>query len=347
MTTSAYINNVSHYLPPTSVENGYLEKKLGLRDGWIEKKTGILSRGVMTDYCGPNAELEMSSRLFEKFLEDHPTVDPGEIDCIINATSQHSNHEPVGFWLANKYEQLNNPTCFNMYAGCTGAMLALNIAKSHILAGVYKNILILNAETILHSGWDSKSPKVSVLFGEGASAMLVSSKPTGFEIGEFVSRSDSEKMHLTESDWAPQEGDTFFDMFAEYNDEFNSLTRDQKVRINSSYGVMNGQGVYMFVLKHIPVLMDEILKANAMEKDDVEWFIPHQANKIMNDGLAARYSISPERYVSIVQDTGNISSAGCIVGLSQYQGKMSKDETVLLFAFGHGLTSCGTVLRKV
>ncbi len=347
--TKAYINKVCSYIPETKVENQYLENLFKLPQGWIEERSGIKGpRGMLLDYSGFHPELEITKRIFSKFIKENSDFDLQKIDCIITAGSQHTCNEPVGFVLANE-NKLNNPMCFQMSTGCTGALAAIEIAKNYILSGKFKNIMIINAEILCHSGWSSneKQSKTQPLFGEAASLMILSDKKEGFEIGDILTKVDTSTRPLWESLEPPNEGETFYDSFINFNEDFKKMSNCQKISVNAKFGSMDGKGVYMFLSRNIPDLLDHTLLSNNLLKDDINWFIPHQANKIINDGLAQRYNIPSERHVTVVQDTANISSAGCIVALSNINEKIKENENILLFAFGVGMFGMATTLKKV
>ena len=347
----SYINKICHYIPETKVKNEYIEDLFELPHGWIEEKSGIKGpRGIMIDYSGLHPELEMTRRIFKKFINENPNFNLQEIDCIITAGSSHTSNVPCGVDIANEY-QLNNPFCFEMGTHCSGAITALEIAKNYILSGRYNCIVIINSEVLGHAIWSTnkKASKAAPLFGEGASLIVISNKKEGYEIGEFLTKCDTKTTPrpLTVSLEPPLEGETFFDAFSYFNEDFKKMSYAEKISVNSKYGNMDGKAVYMFLSKNIPDLLDDTLAKNSLKKEDIDWFIPHQANKIINDGLAQRYGIHKDKHITIVQDTANISSAGVMTALSIWNDKIKSGDNILVFAFGLGMFGIAVTIKKI
>lgn len=347
----AYINRVCHYMPETKIENKYIEDLFELPHGWIEEKSGIKGpRGMMADYSGLHPELEMSKRIFEKFIKENKDFNLQDIDCIITAGSSHTSNVPCGVDIANEYG-LNDPFCFEMGTHCSGAITALEIAKNYVLTSRYKCILVINAEVLAHMTWSTnkKLSKTAPLFGEGASLIVVSDKKEGYEIGEFLTKCDTKTTPrpLTVSSEPPLEGETFFDAFSIFNEDFKKMSYAEKISVNCKYGNMDGRAVYMFLSRNVPDLLDSTLSIHSLSKENIDWFIPHQANKIINDGLAARYNVPNDKHITVVQDTANISSAGVMTALSIWNDKIKSGDNILAFAFGLGMFAIATVLKKV
>ena len=330
----AFIKAISYYLPEKVVTNEELVKDF---PGWsidkIAQKVGVNSRHLAAEdeTAGDMAE-KAAKLLFKEYW-----ISPMDIDFIMLCTQSPDYFLPTTACILQS--RLGIPTSagaidFNL--GCSGCIYGLALAKGLISAGVAKNVLLLTAET--YSKFINPADKSNrSIFGDGASACLVSKE--GFaEIGEFVLGSDgsgAENLILKTG-------------AARHPDASGLFTEDEEGHVRyDDYLYMNGGAIFNFTLDIVPMLLKQTLEQNNLEKEYVDYFIFHQANKFMLDTIRTVCSIPSDKFYNNLSDTGNTVSSTIMIGLkdSIQSNVIGSGSTVLLAGFGVGLSWGGTILK--
>ena len=225
---------------------------------------------------------------------------------------------------------------FDYNLGCSGCIYGMAVAKGLIAAGLAKNVLLLTAETYnkyLHP--EDKSNRS--IFGDGAAACLISTE--GFaEIGEFVLGTDGSgaEQLIVKTGAARQKQATGF----QDEDAEGHIRRDD-------YLYMNGGEIFNFTLESVPAMMKEILAKNKLEKDNIDYYVFHQANKFMLSTIRKITVLPKEKFYIDLKNTGNTVSSTVLIGLKDCinNGVINKDNNVMITGFGVGLSWGGTILR--
>lgn len=330
----AYIKGISYYLPERIVTNEDLIKDF---PEWsVEKvasKVGVNKRHIAGDHetAGDLAE-KAALKLFQEY-----NISPRDIDFLMLCTQSPDYFLPsTACILQNKLGIPVTSGAFDYNLGCSGCIYGLALAKGLILSGAAKNVLLLTAETYnkyLHPS--DKSNKS--IFGDGAAACLVSTD--GFaEIGDFSFGTDGsgaenlivktgasrikEKTGLYETD---DEGHTRFD----------------------DYLYMNGGAIFNFTLETVPSLMNDVLEKNKLTKEDVDFFIFHQANKFMLNTIRKVCVIPKDKFYINLEETGNTVSSTVLIGLKESVEKelVKLSQNIMITGFGVGLSWGGCILR--
>lgn len=330
----AFIKAISYYLPEKVVTNEELLKEF---PEWnvdkVAAKVGVDSRNVAgeNETAGDLAE-KAARKLFEEY-----NIDPKSIDFLLLCTQSSDHFLPSTACILQ--DRLGIPTsagAFDYNLGCSGCVYGMAIAKGLIAGGIAKNVLLLTAETYnkyLHP-LDKSNRSI---FGDAAAACLISTEGIA-EIGEISLGTDGSgaKHLIVETGAARHKTATG----KETTDDDGHIRRDD-------YLYMDGSAIFNFTLDAVPAMMKEILAKNQMEKDDVDYYIFHQANKFMLNTIRKVCVLPKEKFYVNLNETGNTVSSTVMIGLKQCidAGTITSGMKVMVAGFGVGL-SWGTTILK-
>ncbi len=328
MNIPAKIKGIEFSVPELVITNDNLSEIVETSDEWITQRTGIAERRVVS---GDEDEVTLGVAAVKKIVES-TKIDPKTVDLIISASSTPHRAYPSVACEVQAAIEADNAAAFDIVAACSGFLYGLSIAKAYISSGLYKRIIVLAADaTSKYVDWTDRT--TCILFGDGASAMLL-------EAGNENDTDDLIHINIAADG---------------KNKEFISLSmRNQNCPLAvenqepASYHItMSGRDVYKYVMKKIPETIEKTLKEVNMTIDDIDYFIPHQANLRMIEALSERIGISKEKTISNVQKYGNISAASipCAIKEALNDGSIKKPAILLLSAFGAGMTSACGIIR--
>ncbi|MDO8840199.1 MAG: beta-ketoacyl-ACP synthase III [Parvibaculum sp.] len=311
------------YLPARVMTNDDLSKTIDTTDEWIVERTGIHRRHIAADD-------ELTSHLAlaaARAAIADAGIDPQEIDTIILATTTPDNTFPATAVTVQAELGLYHGAAFDIQAVCSGFVYALTIADTFIRTGQSKTALVIGAETFSRLlDWTDRT--TCVLFGDGAGAVVV----TGMEGAGTNADRGVLTAHL-HSDGRYKE--------KLYVDGGPSSTQ------STGHVRMEGREVFRHAVVNIAEAINESLAATGLTADDIDWFVPHQANKRILDGTAKRIGLPPEKVVLTVADQGNTSAASVPLALDTAvkDGRIKRGDLVLLEAMGGGFTWGSVLLR--
>jgi 3-oxoacyl-[acyl-carrier-protein] synthase-3 len=292
-------------------------------DEWIVERSGIRQRHFAADG-------EMTSDLAIAAARDALEVaglDAREIDLIVLATSTPDNTFPASAVTVQAALGITHGAAFDLQAVCSGFVYALATADNFVKSGQYRRALVIGAETFSRI-LDFEDRTTCVLFGDGAGAVVVEGQQaTGKKnergiIGSIL-RSDGRYKDLLYVDGGPSSTQTV------------------------GHLRMQGKEVFRFAVGAISEVIQDTLNAYDLTADDIDWFVPHQANKRILDGTARKLGISPEKIVMTLEKHGNTSAASIplALDLARRDGRINTGDLVLLEAMGGGFT-WGSVLVR-
>ena len=329
----AYIRGLTYYLPEKVMTNEELVTEF---PEWsvdkVAQKVGVDSRhlAAVDETAGDMAE-KAARKLFEEY-----GVSPKEIDFMMLCTQSPDYFLPSTACVLQ--DRLGIPTtsgAFDYNLGCSGCIYGMAMAKGLIAAGVAKNVLLLTAETYNKYLHPSDKSNRSI-FGDGAAACLISTE--GFaEIGEFSLGTDGSGANnlIVKTGAARQK--TATGKFIE--DEEGHVWYDD-------YLYMNGGNVFNFTLEVVPGMMKEILAKNDLEKEQIDYYVFHQANKFMLSTIRKVCGIAKDKFYINLATTGNTVSSTVLIGLKDCleNGTIKAGDKVMITGFGVGLSWGGTLL---
>ncbi|ATI03031.1 MAG: beta-ketoacyl-ACP synthase III [Cycloclasticus pugetii] len=318
---NAKITGTGSYLPEKVVTNKDFESTLETTDEWIYSRTGIKQRHVIDEKESVSSMAEIASN---NALEA-AGLDASEIDLIIVATSSSDRVFPSTACILQNRLGANGGAAFDVQAACSGFIYALGIATQFIKAGGAKKALVVGSEAnsrIL----DYSDRSSCVIFGDGAGAVVV------------------------EASEEPGILSTHMNADGQYQDLLyvNNPIKDQKQEGDQAFMTMHGNDVYKVAVKTLSRVVDETLEANNMDKSDVDWLIPHQANIRIISSVAKKLNMPMEKVVLTIENQANTSAASVPLALDQAvrDGRIKKGEIVLMEAFGGGFV-WGSALVKM
>lgn len=330
----AYIKAISYYLPEKVVTNEELVKEF---PEWsvdkVAQKVGVDSRHLAADdeTAGDMAE-KAARKLFEEYQ-----IDPKSIDFLMLCTQSPDYFLPSTACVLQ--DRLGIPTtagAFDYNLGCSGCVYGMAMAKGLIAAGIAKNVLLLTAETYnkyLHPS--DKSDRS--IFGDGAAACLISTD--GFaEIGEFLLGTDGSGANnlIVKTGAAKQKEATG-----------NYVEDDEGHIWYDDYLYMNGGAIFNFTLDAVPAMMTEILDKNELQKDDIDYYVFHQANKFMLNTIRKVCVLPKDKFYVNLATTGNTVSSTVLIGLKDCLDNhiIKSGDKVMISGYGVGLSWGGTILK--
>ena len=323
--TGAKIVAVAHYAPDGLLTNEDLEKVLDTSDEWITTRTGMKRRHVA---AAQQATSDLAIVAARKALAK-TSLTPADIDCYIVATVTPDYIFPATSCIVASKLGAQDKAAFDIEIACSGFIYGLTVAASLIRSGVYKRIMLIGAETLTKIV-NRNDRATAILFGDGAGAVIIeASADDSFLSSELGS--DGSKPELLR---VPAGGTR------------HPLT-PAAYEAAEQYIHMEGREVFKFAVTKMISATDVALRKANLDKSDLDWLIPHQANKRIIDA-AAKYLDMPEDKVIVnIQEYGNTSAASIPIALSEAveSGKIKDGDVIVFVGFGGGL-SWGAVTWK-
>jgi 3-oxoacyl-[acyl-carrier-protein] synthase-3 len=306
---SAAVLGLGAAVPETAVPNAVIAERLGLADGWIERRTGIESRRHL---AAGETLTELTVAAGRKALED-ADVRASDLDLVIAATTGADHVLPNLAPVVAAGLGAHNAGAFDVGAACTGFVYALSTAAGMLEAGRARHVLVLGADHM--SRFTDPDDKVTgALFGDGAGAFVVG--PGEGAIGPFTLGAEGERGDVV---WIPRE--------------------TQKI-------VMDGHGTFVEAVRRLQEVTEQGVRNAGLKLADIDLFVYHQANRRILNSLAERMGLPADRVVDAIAEVGNTSAASLPLALDQArrEGRLEPGAKVLLGAVGSGFTWGGGVV---
>mgnify|MGYP003624457991 FL=1 len=317
------VSGTGSYLPQNILTNSELEKKVDTSDEWIIERTGIEQRHIAAD---DEVTSDLAVHAATRALEA-AGLDAQDIDLIILATSTADQTFPSTATTVQQKLGITRGAAFDIQAVCSGFVYALTTADNFIKAGQAKHVLVIGAEIFSRIlDWDDRT--TCVLFGDGAGAVVLSAQSgvgDTTDQGMLASRIHSD---------------------GRYNE---LLYVDGGVSSTGTVGHvrMKGREVFRHAVVNLASVVGEVLEDGNMTSEDIDWIVPHQANKRILDGTARKLKIDPDKVVVTVQKHANTSAASIPLALDEAvrDGRITRGQIVILEAMGGGFTWGACLLR--
>ena len=295
-------------VPDYVLDNDGVAEMVETDDVWIRERTGILQRHIAKEETADSLAEEAACRAMAD-----AGIAPERIDLIVVATTTARVRMPCVACRIQEKIGAKQAVCFDLNAACTGFVLAYQTATAYLKAGIYRTALVIGSDCMSQViDWGDRS--TCILFGDGAGAVVLKADPEGLYVQ--VSHSEGEKgQALT----APKNG----------------------------FLQMDGRAVFEFAVSRVPEVIREVLKKAGIEKEEVDFYLLHQANRRIISAAVKRLGLEEERFPMNMEEYGNTSAASIPILLYEEnrRGKLKKDSLLVLSGFGGGLTYGASLLR--
>ena len=329
------IKGLGFYVPDNVVTNDDLSKLMDTSDEWIQERTGIKERRHALK--GSDTTTSMGVKASLKAIEA-AKINKEEIDFIVFATLSPDFYFPGCGVLVQKELGLPNVGALDIRNQCSGFLYALSVADQYIKTGMYKNILVIGAETQSPAlDMTTRGRNMAVLFGDGAGAAIVS-RSDNPERGILSTHLHSQGEHAEQLAMiAPGVGTKWVPQILAENDPDDV----------SYYPNMNGQFVFKNAVVRFAEVIEEGLKSNGLSHKDINMLIPHQANLRISQFVQHQFKLTDEQVFNNIMKYGNTTAASVPIALTEavQQGKIKDGDLVVLAAFGSGFTWASAIIR--
>lgn len=308
------------FLPGRVLTNDELAERVETSDAWIRERTGIRQRHIASEGETTASLGEAAAR---RALDD-AGLTPADIDLIVVATTTPDLVFPSTATLIQARLGMEQGAAFDVQAVCSGFVYALSVTDALMRTGQYRRTLLIGAETMSRIlNWEDRA--TCVLFGDGAGAWVLEAgegEPGGGVLGCYL-RSDGRLKDLLHTSGGP------------------SATQ------SSGQLIMQGNAVFKHAVVNISEAMTTLMAKHGFTGDDVDWFVPHQANQRILEAVAKRLGIAPGKVVSTVAEHGNTSAASVPLAfdVAVKDGRIRRGHLCLLEALGGGLTWGSALVR--
>ncbi len=317
--TRSILKGIGSYLPEKVLTNNALEATIDTTDVWIRERTGIAQRHIaaQNEYTSDLAVVAAKNALQDANMSIQ------DIDLIIVATTTPDYTFPSTATIVQKKLGIKHGAAFDIQAVCSGFIYGMSVADSMLKSGAARNVLLIGAETFSRIlDWSDRS--TCVLFGDGAGAVILSSddmKESG--ILNTLIRSNGEHRELL-----------YVDGGASRSENVGKLR-------------MIGNQVFKHAVKDIAAIMEECAEGYGLSIADIDWFVPHQANQRILNGVAKRLNLDKEQVVSTVALHANTSAASVPLAMdfAIKDKRIKRGDLIMLEAFGGGFTWGASLLR--
>lgn len=327
-TLQARIIGLGSYLPERILTNQDLEKMVDTSDEWITIRTGMKERRIAAEN---ESSSDMAHQAGSQAMRD-AGIDPKDIDLILVATSTPDYFMPSTSALVQGKLGAVNAAAVDIQAACTGYIYGLSMVKAYIESGMYKNILLIASEKV-SAFVDYEDRNTCILFGDGASAAVISNEGAGLFIDSVCLGADGEQANLIIIPGGGSRHPTTTDTIAQ----------------RKHYFTMEGKEVFRHAVRRMSAAAKECLGKAGLTENQISWLVPHQANERIIDALAKSFQIPLEKVGKTVHKYGNTSASSIAITLEELcrENTIEPGEHLLLVAFGSGLTWGASVLRQI
>lgn len=318
----ARIAGTGSYLPDNVMTNRELETLVDTSDEWIRERTGIEQRHIAVE---GQTTVDLAEQASLRAIEA-AGIKATDIDLIVFATSTPDKIFPSSACILQARLGIHGCPAFDIQAVCSGFIYALSVADKFIKTGSSKKVLVVGAELFSRIlDWEDRG--TCVLFGDGAGAVILENNDETGILSTHI-HADGQYENLLHVPFGIGDG---FD----------------QVRAGKAHVQMKGNEVFRIAVSTLGRIVDETLEANKMQKSDIDWLVPHQANLRIISATARKLKMSMDRVVVTVNKHGNTSAASIPLALdvAVRDGRIKRNEVLLLEAFGGGFTWGSALIR--
>jgi 3-oxoacyl-[acyl-carrier-protein] synthase-3 len=317
-TTRAAITGVQGYVPDYVLTNKELENIVDTNDEWIRTRTGIEERRILK---GEGKGTSVMGIEAVRGLLEKTGTSPDEIELLICATVTADMQFPDTANIIADETGIKHAFCYDINAACSGFIYALTTAARFIEAGAHKKVIVVGADK-MSSIVDYNDRATCIIFGDGAGAVLLEANEEGFGMADALLKSDgSGRVFLHQ-----KAGGSAYPATAE------------TVARREHYVFQNGRPVFKAAVSGMSDVVDQVIKRNQLTSEDVNWLVPHQANRRIIESVANMLDFPMEKVMMNIHKYGNTTAATIPLCLWEWEDQLNKGDNVILTAFGGGFT---------
>jgi len=308
------------YFPSNVLTNADLEQMVDTTDEWITDRTGIRQRHII----GPDETAGTMGAEAAKVAIEHAGIDKSTIDMIVCATTSGKNAFPSTACEIQGILEIDGIPAFDVAAACAGYCYALSVADQYIKSGMAKRILVIGTDCLTRMV-DPNDRSMVILFGDGAGATIIeaSEEPGILSTHIHAAGSHSDLLYV------------------------GNPSRGDEASVHDNWGIMKGNEVFKVAVTKLSEVVEETLAANNMDKSQLDWLVPHQANYRIIKATAKKLNMSLDQVVLTLEHHGNTSAATVPTALDAAikDGRIQRGQHLLLEAFGGGFAWASALVR--
>lgn len=315
---TAAITAVGAYVPDFVLTNKILETMVDTNDEWITSRTGIKERrilkgeGLGTSYMAIKAAQDLIQK---------KNIDPAEIDLVLMATATPDLMvAATASYVATEIGAVN-AFSYDLQAACSSFLYGMSTAAAYIQSGRYKKVLLIGGDK-MSSILDYTDRTTCIIFGDGAGAVLFEPNEEGLGLQDEYLRSDGIGRNYLKMD----AGGSILP------------ASEETIKNKQHYVFQDGKTVFKFAVSNMADAAAKIMERNNLTNDDVDWLVPHQANKRIIDATANRMGVESNKVMMNIERYGNTTSGTLPLCLADYEKQLKKGDTLVFAAFGGGFT---------
>lgn len=321
----AAITAVGGYVPEYVLTNAELETMMDTNDEWIQTRTGIKERRILKGEGKGSSDIAVEA---VNLLLKKRGISPLEIEMVICATTTPDMQFPATANVICDKAGMTNAWGYDVNAACSGFIFALTVGSQFIENGKHKKVIVVGVDK-MSSIMNYEDRATSIIFGDGGGAVLLEPNTDGYGIIDSLQRTDGS-------------GRVFLHQKAGGSVKPASL---ETVMNKEHYVYQEGQAVFKFAVRNMAEIAADIMERNNLTADDVNWLVPHQANKRIITATADRMSLPPEKVMVNIERYGNTTNGTLPLCLWEWENKLHKGDNIILAAFGGGFTWGSTYIR--
>ena len=315
---TAAITGIGGYVPDYILTNKELESMVDTNDEWIRSRTGIEERRILK---GEGKGTSFMAAEAVKNLLEKTNTNPEDIDLLICATTTPDHIVPdTGSTIADK-AGLKNAFAFALNAACSGFIFALTTGAKFIESGTHKKVIIVGADK-MSSIINYEDRATCIIFGDGAGAVLLEPSTAGYGVKDSLLKND---------------GAGIVNLNIKAGGSAYPTTVDS-VMNKEQYVYQNGRPVFKAAVSGMSNTVETVMKRNNLSVDDVNWVVPHQANKRIIEAVARMSNFPMEKVLVNIQKYGNTTAGTIPLCLWDFEDQLKKGDNIILTAFGGGYT---------
>lgn len=321
----AAITCVGGYVPEDVLSNLDLEKIVDTNDEWITTRTGIKERRILKgEGLGTS---DMAAKAVQQIF-DKTGIDPMEIEMLICATTTPDFTFPATANVITDKLGMKNAFGYDINAACSGFLYSLTTAAQFIETGKFKKVIVVGGDK-MSSILNFEDRATCIIFGDGCGAVLLEPNTEGFGIVDSILRSDGAgRAHLHQKAGGSVRPASI-----------------ETVMAKEHFVYQEGQTVFKFAVKNMADVAYDIMQRNNLTNEDVNWLVPHQANKRIIDATRDRMGVSEDKVMINIQKFGNTTNGTLPLCLWEWENKLKKGDNIILAAFGGGFTWGSTYIK--